>query len=280
MEGWIRLHRKIRHNPIFNNYELLRLWLICLTEASHKERDQLIERQYVKLQAGEFVTGRIALTEQFNHGLKSDDRKSDKTVWRMLIQLQTSNYLSIRSTNKFSVVTILNWDKYQNSVQQDVPQMGNKCPSNVQQVSTNNNITIKNNDNNFKDGTEAVPYETIIEYLNSKADKSYRHTSKASIKLIQGRWSEGYCLEDFFAVIDSKVDSWLNDPKMDRYLRPITLFAPGNFESYLNEKSNTKGDRSDAKSNSGSTANKHDDVRGNVAYSADLLDSLVRRQRE
>lgn len=49
MDGWIKLHRKIRENPVFNDMNLFRLWMICLTEATHKERDQMIGKQIVKL---------------------------------------------------------------------------------------------------------------------------------------------------------------------------------------------------------------------------------------
>ena len=36
-------------------------------------------------------------------------------------------------------------------------------------------------------------------------------------------------------MIDIKTSQWLNDKKMNIYLRPKTLFNASNFESYLNE---------------------------------------------
>ena len=42
-------------------------------------------------------------------------------------------------------------------------------------------------------------------------------------------------VEDCYLVIDEQVRNWKNDPQMNKYLRPITLFRPGNFESYLND---------------------------------------------
>lgn len=70
MQGWIKLHRKLRNNPVFNNPNLLRLWLICLTEASHTSRKQMIGNQVVDLSPGQFVTGRFDIAEMFNEGLK------------------------------------------------------------------------------------------------------------------------------------------------------------------------------------------------------------------
>jgi hypothetical protein len=143
MEGWISLHRKIRKNPIFNDHELLRLWLICLTEATHKERDQIIGRQTVHLLPGEFVTGRFDLEAMYNDGLKRDQQKSPKTVWRWLESLETGQYLTINSTNKFSVVAVLNWHIYQSNDHDIDQQVTNKRPTDDQQVTTNNNVNNK-----------------------------------------------------------------------------------------------------------------------------------------
>lgn len=146
MEGWISLHRKIRKNPIFNDMELLRLWLICLTEATHKAREQIVGRQTVHLEPGEFVTGRFDLEQMYNAGLKRDQQKSPKTVWRWLEALENGDFLTIKTTNKFSIVSIRNWDKYQSSDHEFDQQVTNKRPTSDQQVTTNNNV---NNDNNI-----------------------------------------------------------------------------------------------------------------------------------
>lgn len=83
---------------------------------------------------------------------------------------------------------------------------------------------------------ENRPYKEIIDYLNNKANAKYRHTTKATQRLISARISEGYTLNDFKKVIDIKVDDWLNDKKMSMYLRPETLFNGTKFESYLNQR--------------------------------------------
>ncbi|MEK3955338.1 conserved phage C-terminal domain-containing protein [Psychrobacillus sp. FSL K6-1464] len=79
----------------------------------------------------------------------------------------------------------------------------------------------------------------IINYLNSKANKSFKPKTSSAKKFINGRLRDGYTLDDFKRVIDVKVAQWLNNPEMNAYLRPSTLFSATNFENYLNE--NTKG---------------------------------------
>ncbi|QCR31027.1 conserved phage C-terminal domain-containing protein [Lysinibacillus sp. SGAir0095] len=80
----------------------------------------------------------------------------------------------------------------------------------------------------------------IVSYLNQKAKTAFRVNNKATKRLINGRLSEGYTLQDFKTVIDRKVLQWLANPEMKPYLRPSTLFSPTNFENYLNDSTNTQ----------------------------------------
>lgn len=82
---------------------------------------------------------------------------------------------------------------------------------------------------------DEIPYQEIVKYLNKKAETQYKYTSKKTKELIHARWKDGFTLDDFKKVIDTKVKQWINDPNMCGYLRPITLFGT-KFESYLNER--------------------------------------------
>lgn len=79
-----------------------------------------------------------------------------------------------------------------------------------------------------------TPYQEILNYFNQQAGTSYRSSSKATQRLIKARTNEGFTVDDFKKVIDIKVATWKNDPKMSQYLRPATLFGT-KFEGYLNE---------------------------------------------
>ncbi len=77
--------------------------------------------------------------------------------------------------------------------------------------------------------------EEVITYLNERTNKHYTSKNKQTIKFINGRLSEGYTIEDFKKVIDNRCEKWLDDEKMNEYLRPSTLFRPSNFEAYYND---------------------------------------------
>ena len=76
-------------------------------------------------------------------------------------------------------------------------------------------------------------YSLVIDYLNRKASTNYRASTKNTQGFINARVREGYTVEDFKKVIDSKSKEWLNTD-FEKYLRPATLFGT-KFENYLNE---------------------------------------------
>lgn len=102
----------------------------------------------------------------------------------------------------------------------------------------NDNEYDNDNDiNNILSG-KSRPYQQIIDYLNQKTGKRFR-VSKEAKRCINARFDDGFTLDDFKKVIDNKCAVWKDDPKMDEYLRPITLFST-KFESYLQERSGRK----------------------------------------
>lgn len=224
MSGWISLHRKIMDNPIYSNAGMLKLWIHCLLKASHAEHEQLIGTKIIKLDPGQFVTGRDALAEEFNKGAKKNEVVTARTLWRWLKKFEEWQMLSIKSTTQFSVVTILKWSDYQKGVQR----VSNACPTDVQRVSTNNN------DNNVNKNI----YVEIIGFLNEKAGTNFKHSTNKTRDLIKARLNEGFTINDFKTVIEYCCKEWKgkvfsNGKIGDSYLRPTTLFN-NKFDERLN----------------------------------------------
>ena len=95
---------------------------------------------------------------------------------------------------------------------------------------------------------ENYDYSSVIKYLNEKANKKFR-TVESNTKYIRSRYKEGYKLEDFKKVIDTKVDEWKDTAWIDNrngktvsgndMLRPSTLFG-SKFDGYLNQTNQKK----------------------------------------
>ena len=121
--------------------------------------------------------------------------------------------------------------------------LNNERFKNEQPIPINYQLTKQLTNKDIKDivehsPTEPIPYQEVVEYLNQKTGKNFKHTSKVTQRHIRARLAEGFTVSDFKQVIDKKCSDWLRDQKMKEYLRPETLFGT-KFESYLNSKTTT-----------------------------------------
>lgn len=102
-----------------------------------------------------------------------------------------------------------------------------------------NNIKEQNNrTNNINKGSakkaepDNIPYQEILDYLNSKTKAHYKASSAVNQRLIRARFKDGYTLQDFKTVIDNKAFEWQHSD-MWKYMSPSTLFG-SHFDDYLN----------------------------------------------
>jgi uncharacterized phage protein (TIGR02220 family) len=95
------------------------------------------------------------------------------------------------------------------------------------------------NNNNRRNSEQEKLAKQVISHLNEKAHRNFKETD-TSVSIIVGRLKDGYALDDCKRVVDVKVGQWLGDEKMDKYLRPQTLFNKEKFDGYLNEKLDVK----------------------------------------
>lgn len=136
--------------------------------------------------------------------------KFDKTKWYSI------NYEKLRLLESTNDVPNLGRRSTQNG-QMDVPNLGKPIPE------TNTETT-----------SEIKEYIVeIVNYLNDVCGSSYRLTSKKTQTLIKTRLVEGFTVDNFKTVIDTKAKEWLRT-KQAKYLRPETLFGT-KFEGYLQQ---------------------------------------------
>ena len=154
MVGWIKLHRKTINSAIFDNPHLLKMWIWCLLKATHDEYEQMVGLEKITLKQGQFITGR-------NKG--SAELSVNQSTWYKHIKtLEKMQMVELKSNNKKTVVTIVNWALYQgnenncnNKITTKEQQNNNKITTKEQQNNTNKNIknikNIKNGENNRKE---------------------------------------------------------------------------------------------------------------------------------
>lgn len=157
MGGWVKLHRCLINKPIFDNANLLKVWIWCLCKATHSEHDQLVGLQKVKLTPGQFIFGRIKAAEELNI--------PQSTVWRLMTFLKDNESLDIKTNNKYSIITIDNWASYQADTNKTDNKVDNERTTDGQQMDTNKNVkTVKN----VKKYTYSMLHSQLAERLVDK----------------------------------------------------------------------------------------------------------------
>lgn len=113
--GWIQLHRQTITSDVFSDPELYRLWSLVLFKANFKAGDFTYEGEEIHLRAGQFLTGRKALSADYNKNLSPKFVVNESTLWSRLAKLEKMGSIKIdpAPSRKYSIVTVLNWETYQ-----------------------------------------------------------------------------------------------------------------------------------------------------------------------
>lgn len=74
----------------------------------------------------------------------------------------------------------------------------------------------------------------VLGWLNSKTGRNYRPVA-TNLDMIRCRLKDGITAPQLKAIISRKVREWGTDPKMQKFLRPATLFNKTNAEQYFGE---------------------------------------------
>ena len=104
--GWIKMHRTLLESSIFDDAELLRVLIYCVLQASYRELRVPVGRQVITLQPGQLLYGRKAVSSRLGIG--------ESKLRGLMNQLEQMGIIAVESSNRYSIVTILQWDAYQN----------------------------------------------------------------------------------------------------------------------------------------------------------------------
>lgn len=136
MSGWIKLHRKLLDWEWYDDINTKTLYLHLLLTANHADK----RWRGVDVPQGSTITGRKRLAQET--GL------SEQQVRTCLEKLQSTNEITINSSSLFSLISITNWQEYQDSNQQNNQGATKEQPTSNQRVTTTKEYkNVKNNIN-------------------------------------------------------------------------------------------------------------------------------------
>lgn len=128
MSGWIKIHRKITQWEWYQDSKTLHLFIHLLLNANHKEK----KWQGTVVKRGQLIVGRKSLAKQT--GL------SQQSVRTSITKLKSTTNITTKSTNRFTLVTIVNYDDYQKLDSGQPPNQPATQPTINQQATTNKNV--------------------------------------------------------------------------------------------------------------------------------------------
>ena len=132
LQGWLKLHRAIMVSSVFSNPKLLKFWIWCLCKASSKPHTERVGLQEVNLEKGQFVFGRFVAADELG--------MTNSSVYKYLKVLEKEQMIVVKSNNKFSLVSIVNWCLFQDKKDKEEQQNDNKETPKEQQSNTNKNV--------------------------------------------------------------------------------------------------------------------------------------------
>lgn len=240
-------------NLLIDDYPILVLPNLA-TEIGLNEAIVLQQMHYWLKKSNHNYDGRRWIYNSFPEWQKHFPFWSVMTIKRAVYSLEKQNLLYVGNYNKAKFDKTkwysINYGKLEGvkrpSYQNDTTSVSKRNDGVYQNDTTNTRdyteITTETTNNNILSGNPTVsriPYKEIVDYLNNKTNKKYKHSTGKTRRFIEARWNESFRLDDFKKVIDIKTSEWLGT-NQEKYLRPETLFGT-KFEGYLNQEIQPSG---------------------------------------
>ena len=185
-ERWVKLYEKIEDSSIYKDSELVHLWVHLIIKASKFGNTFPWNDGEIKLKPGQLITGRKKLHDQT--GI------SESKIQRALKRFEKCHMIEQQTTNKYRLISIVNWHLYQTTEQQT-----NSKRTGNEQVTNNERTGNEHNQEGKKDRKEEY-------YLTRKKRKLAGKRLETFLRF----W------EDFNYKKDkaSAADSWVDIPEL------------------------------------------------------------------
>ncbi len=146
--GWIKIHRDIWNNPWMYKPNVLTVWVYILCHVNYQPTDVIFEGKRVTLQPGQGLFKFTEVAETL--GIPTS------TLYRIVDLLKNENQIEKQKSPRNTVITVVNWVKYQVYEKQNEKQMRNKWETNEKQMG---NLHINNKNLRNKELKNTTPAE-------------------------------------------------------------------------------------------------------------------------
>jgi hypothetical protein len=140
-QGYVKAHRKMMDKGYYKKSEFVHLWLHLMFKANHKPKEFWFNGKNIKINRGQFITGRKKLSEET--GI------NESKIERILNFFEKSEQqIEQQKSNRNRLITLLNYNVHNKTGQQIEQPVNNQRTTSEQPVNTTNNEKNEKNDNN------------------------------------------------------------------------------------------------------------------------------------
>lgn len=205
MEGWIKVYRKLSEKAFYKkDSEKVHLWIHLLIKATHDGREEMLGGKPIFCKAGQFTTGRNQLVKETGINRSKVERILDYFE-------NIEHQIEQQKTNTNRLISINNWNEYQNNEQQSEQQVSNDRATSEQQVST-----LQECKNEITNNITEIPLEFPVQI---EKEEIFITKKKRQLK---GKRLETFLI--FWNKFDRKkgkaeaADSWIDIPQLTNEL--------------------------------------------------------------
>ena len=144
--GYSKIWRKIIDTSFYTNPNMIRLAIHLLLTANHKKQIVFINGKNEIVDQGQTLTGTKTLAKEL--------KLSRQQIRTAIDNLKTAGFLTSTVTNRFSIITILNYISY-NNIDFESNQHSNQLVTS-QQPASNQPVTTNNNDKSYKNDKNVI----------------------------------------------------------------------------------------------------------------------------
>ena len=162
-DGYIKVYRSIRKHWLWGAAKKTHFeaWFDLLIRATHSGKKETVGYDLIEVGEGQVLTSQ--------EGLATDWKWDRGAVRKFLLMLEKDKMINIQATKKYTMITVCNYDSYQNKKPTAQQQDNISATSAQHQRTIYNN---ENNDNNVLLGeNEKEEFEKFLNWCKEKAPR-------------------------------------------------------------------------------------------------------------
>lgn len=167
--GYFRLHRSIFANPVVTkDQDYFLVWIYILSQAEYEKGNKVdFGGKTITLKPGQFTIG---VSRQMLGDLHRIQRNLSKDkLFRILKRYVSEKQIAKQSDGRSTLITVLNYEQYQNIAIENATEMQNECETSAKPVRTKE-INKKNKKNKRKESDPPPSDEVAVAYEEEDED--------------------------------------------------------------------------------------------------------------